>query len=459
MNRTPREHFEEIDWLDHLEGQTDPEMEHKLQGHLVGCTPCRDRLDSLKRLVCALPTAREMLAGDPELSNVVPFPEPEISDAEMERIVTRARQTAERELEKTLADRREVESFFASAPLAGPADFFGLGEKHLVALSQIARETFRSDVGRAGDQVEWGFLALSWLRSLGKAGTTTGGVEGLLRTLRANSLRVHGKSTEALAELDRARPLLEEGVPFPEEDLAYWSFVRAGALMQKSRYEEALHELDEAETVYELFQEQRWSALCQIYRAVIYSEMEQPGRSVEIYRSILAEGCLGQEARLLASAHINLAADLVAADRLSEARSAYASTIDHLKKNGMENLLFRVRAGLAEIAVREQKLEDALEIHVQLRPEFRSRNLAWDIVDEELKIAELYLKLERHAEAADTCRALLPVVQAAGLDREAQRAVNYLVEAEGRVNVFELRRVRKFVRGVEKGVTQAWSAA
>ena len=130
-----------------------------------------------------------------------------------------------------------------------------------------------------------------------------------------------------------------------------------------------------------------------------------------------------------------------------------------LKSTGQEAMLSRVRIGLAGIAERENRLEEALEMRIALRADYRTLSIPWEEIQLELDVAVLLLKLERGAEAAAICAALLPRIESLGLEREAAKAVAYLAEAQESVDLAGVGRVRDFLRRLEAGEDLRWSAA
>jgi hypothetical protein len=122
-------------------------------------------------------------------------------------------------------------------------------------------------------------------------------------------------------------------------------------------------------------------------------------------------------------------------------------------------MIFRVRTGLAAIAEREDRLEEALAMRIELRADFKSLSIPWEEIQHELNIAELLLKLDRRGEAGEICRTLLPRIEAFGFQREAARAIAFLAEAEKGVELGQIVRVREFLRRLEGGEDLRWSAA
>ena len=62
MNATPREHYEEIDWLDFVQGSADRSQAGEMHHHLARCEACRGRLDSM-RFFLPLPMHRVLDDG------------------------------------------------------------------------------------------------------------------------------------------------------------------------------------------------------------------------------------------------------------------------------------------------------------------------------------------------------------------------------------------------------------
>jgi tetratricopeptide (TPR) repeat protein len=445
MNATPREHYEEIDWLDFVQGSADRSQAGEMHHHLARCEACRGRLDSMRRLADAIPFAERLVDAATDL------PRDDRSSPRVESILRKARASADAVAPDREASRAEVLAFFSQP---------GRGEFHWTSASfesarALSRELLRSDVPLAGRIVRSGLSALE--SAPNREEIAADGLEGALRTALAYVLYEEGESERSLAELERARPILEARSRVPEDDLAFWSYVSALALRDLGRAQAALEALDVAEHLGGLLQDFPRQARCRIVRAVILSDLGKPEKAVSIYEDLLARGEELEDPRVLSRVYLNLGRDLVRINRLNEAKRIYARTAKLFLKNGQDSLLVRLRAGLAEIAAREGRFQDSYDIGIQLRENFRSQNLGWDEVQTELRIVEALLNLGRGAEAAETCRKLLPRIEELGLSIEAARALEYLIQAE--LSSERVVEVKRFLDRLERGEDLRWSAA
>ena len=72
MNATPRVHFEEIDWLDYVQDELEPDAKKELSAHHAECVRCQETVASLERLSRAIPTALHLVddAPDPDVDAI-----------------------------------------------------------------------------------------------------------------------------------------------------------------------------------------------------------------------------------------------------------------------------------------------------------------------------------------------------------------------------------------------------
>ncbi len=445
MNATPRRHFEELDWLDYAQGEADRALAGEMQHHLSECKDCRLRLESIRQLAAALPFARGLVeAGDNR-------PDAAGDSVDFDAIARRARERADAIAPGRKETRAEIVEAFSSPVREG----FSWSPPSYEAARALVRELLRRDVPLAGR------IARSALSSFEKAPDreTLGadGLEGVLRTVVAYALFSEGESERALEELEKARSVIETLSRVPEDDLAFWSYVSALALRDLGRADAALAALDVAERLQGLLEDFPRQARCRIVRAVIFADLERRLDAIRIYEDLLARGEADLDTRLLGTIHLNLGSDLIQVNRLTDAKRHYARAAEIIRRTGDHRKLVSIRAGLVEVARLEDRHQDVYDIGVQLRADYRSRNLGWDEIRIELRIAEALLHLEREAEAVETCKKILPRIHELGLSAEAARAVEYLTEAD--LSLSRLEKVSRFLDRFKKDETQRWSAA
>lgn len=446
MNATPRRHFEELDWLDYAQGEADRSLAGEMHHHLSECSDCRLRLESFRRLADALPFARDLVDGDSNL------PEGEGTAIDLGSIVRRARESADAIAPDREETRAEIVEAFSSA---GREDFPWFSPFYEAARA-LARELLRTDVPLAGRIARSALSALE--RAPDREVLCADGLEGLLKTVLGYVLYSEGESERALDELEKARPILETLSRVPEDELSLWSYVSALALRDLGRAEAALAALDLAERLQSLLEDFPRQARCRIVRAVILADLGRHGEAIPIYEDLLVRGKAElEDERLLGTVYLNLGSDLISTNRFPEAKRLYAKAAEILRRTGEQRVLLRLRAGLATIAAREGRYQDAYDIALDLRENFRSKNLGWDEIHTELRIVEALLHLGREAEAAETCRKILPRIHELGLSVEAARAVEYLTEAD--LTLSRLEKVSRFLDRFKKDETQRWSAA
>jgi len=442
MIATPRSHYEEIDWLDYVQGETHGRFREDLEAHLAVCAECDGTVKSYGRLARSLPAAISLVC-DVEI---------ESSESENEAIIAAA--LAEDRWRNDAADGRE-ESILAVFAQDCPSPFpFRWTRALLEAAHPLCRALLRTDVAKAG-RILRSALAPSGIGRVPDAS----GLEASLRASFAFVRMSEGAVEECLRILDQVRPVLEADLPVPEIELAYWHYVRASALRSVSRAEDALLEIRASRALYEVLEDSDRLARCRQVEAVLVSELGNPERAIGMYRELIAETSPGRDARLHARLLTNYGSDLARAGRSSEAKAIYTRALDLLQRTGLDDQTFRIRAGLSRIAESEGRLEDALAMNVAMRPDVRAVAVPWEEVIHELEIARLYLELGREAEAAKICRDLVPRAEELGLEKETADALAYLTETEREPGLTRIDRVVRFARRRHEGEDVRWSAA
>lgn len=438
MNATPRPHFEEIDWFDYVQGDLDAAAVRDLDAHLGGCAPCRQTVREYERLARAVPAAIHLVADDRAPGNR------ESRNAVVFAAAAAAAAGARERIDPADARLRTILAAFEETGLA-PAWDAELVEE----AGALCRDLLRTDVPLAG----------RILRSaLAHPGLDRGIAASLSATL-AYVLRVEGALDSALETLDRVRGDLGSGSAVLEIELGFWHYVRATVLYSLRRLEEGLAEIRASREIYEMLEDGDRMVRSGQSEAVLLSDLGRLDEALALYRRLVDHPPAGESPSARAVLLTNYGADLVRAGRLSEARSVYARAIELLTRTGQSKSLMRVREGLSNIAMRENRLEEALAIKIALRPDFRALSIPSEDVVHELGIAELYIRLGRASDAAAICRDLLPRAEDAKLHREAAKALSYLVEAERELDLERLGRVRQFIRRLDNGEDLRWSAA
>lgn len=436
----------EWDLLDYVDGKDAASSRGEIEAHVAKCPECRERADGLSKLVQRVLPARRFL-------------QPESAD-ESRDTVRGVMAAARQRLDAENAESREAEEAIrialATTPRPPISELPDLSVDHLQAAREKAR-ALHFDPAAARDIVEWALAArdsdVRPSRSVDPAGA-----RGMLLTTRASISRIEGYPKRALADLDAARPLLEDGLANPDIEIAYWWWIRAQAVEQRGEYEEALAAEDRAEQIYRLYGDESFVLRCQINRAITLSKSGRHGEAIEIHERLLSAGPL--EPMFLEYVSINLAFDLVLANRFDEARARYAAVTQQLLRSGQEHRLIRVRAGLAEMARRERRFSEAIEIVEQLLVDYRDRGFHWDAVVGELDIASILCELGRFQEAENRCRAAYRQAVELGLDAEVIRALEVLAKtSDGIDRAHQIFNVRRFVRGFESNREEGWSAA
>lgn len=446
MRRTPRPHFEELDWLDYAQGLLDPEEKAAIEEHLSACAACAGRLRSLRRMARALPAARELLDARAQ--------GPKIED---QAFAAGAAAHAAEVMAGTDHAGAELEAWGFDPPR--PESLPDLSQHHVLSAIRVARELFGTDLERSRALVGWSEAALEVLSARAGGELAWEGLRGAVRSCAAYLLLRQGKAPEALEELERARQLLKKPVPLRDLEIAFCSYVRASCLHDLTRFDEALEEIAVAEEIYGAFGDGRRHARSRFLRAILLSDGGSPEEALPIYEELLRSPDMVADPRIYALLHLSLANDLVFTGDTGRARIVYARAAGLLKKTGQEDRLFRIRVGLADIAYREGRTKDALAINLRLRPVFRERRLPWGEVRRELWIVRQLLELGRFEEARGLCATLAGRAEELCLREEARRALSYLARADRELSVESIARVQGDLERISRGGASGWSIA
>lgn len=446
MTRSP-EHFEEVDWLDYVQDRAEEPLRALLEEHLATCTACQERVAGLRKLAAGLAEARTLLQDDPDVrAATAATPQaPEQPDEQLHARWKRASEEATNQAEASDRCRSAVIEHLASDRTLRTLPSLEAG--HLAAANALARESFSTDLSRASAIVEDALVLID--RVPGQGTAEVHGVHGLLRTSWAYLLLRQGEYTEALRELDLSRPLLEE-LHSSDLELAFWSYVRGSVLHSLSQFAEALEEIRSAEQTYADFEDWDRVARCKIVRAILASNDGRPEEAVPLYEELLQPGGPALEESLRAILYQDLGFDLVLTNRLQEAKIAYARAARLFRKTHQENLLFQIRIGIAEIAYKEKRLEEALALNEALRPELRTRHLRWDAIQRELRIIEILVRLGRAPEARKSCEAILPEAAEVGLAREVRQTLDALDAADNQASLSRLLSMQEYLQRAQR---------
>jgi tetratricopeptide (TPR) repeat protein len=445
--KTVNAHFDEIDWLDYGEGLLGAREVAEMERHLAQCRSCRARSQSLRRLAVALSPMRELVEGE--------GPEARFDDRAS---VSRDSALAQETIRRVQSARDVIRAFGPRIP--EPAAVPGLSPSHVLASVVAARENYWADLAQSRVLVAWSQEALKILSA--SADTPERELRGLEAMIRSSAayLRLRdGSPFQALEELGAASEFLESAPPPRDLELAFWSYVRACCLRDLSRFGEALLEIERAEEIYLQFGEELRRARSRLLHAIILSDSGVSEKALPIYEELMADPAAVGDAPLNALLHLSLAYELVLTGEIARAKTIYARAANLLKKSGQESLLFRIRVGLSDIAQAEGRIEEALDLNLQLRPVFRERRLPWDEVRRELWIVRQLLELGRFEEAREACVALARRAGELSLTEETLRALTYLASAEHELNLEEVGRVQDDLRRIALGTSTHGSVA
>ena len=444
--RTVNPHFDEIDWLDYAEGQAGPEEAKEMARHLSECSSCRLRSESLRRLSAALGPMGELISLEIDAERL-----------EDRALVSRISDlAAETNLRERIA-RHAITEFGSELP--SPATMPGLSAEHVFASIAEAREVFGSSLERSRGLIAWSRAAFQALSTKENSGESLSSLEAIVRSSEAYLKFRDGLPAAALEDLEKASEL-SASAPLPRDlEAAFCSYVRSCCLRDLSRFEEAIDEIGKAEEVYAAFGETARHARSRLVHAILLSDSGASAEALPIYAELLEDPSTASDPPLYARLHLSLAYELVLTGQLSRAKSVYARAAALLKQSGLEDLLFRIRIGLADIAHAEGRIEDALDLNVQLRSVLRERSLLWEEVQRELWIARQLFELGRLEEAKSTCVALAARARDISLRDEALRALSYLAATERALNLEDVVRAQEEIESISRRAANRWSAA
>jgi tetratricopeptide (TPR) repeat protein len=435
-----KEHPGELDLLDYVQNRLSASETAATAKHASECRTCERRIEGMRRLSAALPFAGVVLGMSP----------PPRASAEDAALFAQAERMADEKMAQEHADEKRVRAWFSDP--AAPEPPANPSAAEIAAGLRVARELLRSDTDAAAPIVRWAYKTVTE-DSRGEYLP----VQAPARATFAQLLQAEGRPREALDEMTSAKPFLPDCPTLDEE--ARWEYVRATILHNRSQYEEARAGAQRAAKLYlEWEDDNRWRR-SKMLEAAILSDAERAKEALPIYNELLGEPWPDDDRVLEAICAHNYACDLLIAGELAKVKPAFARSTDLLRKTGQEKMLFRVRTALADLAMAEGRLTEALDLNVRLRKEFTTRALPWDEVQRELRIAELQIRLGRSEEARATCMALVSRARELDLPEEASRALAYLAEAAEEFPVESVVRVARFLKERSRNPEAIWSAA
>jgi len=435
-----QDHPDELTILDYVQDHLAGTELAAIAEHVAACRTCAHRVDGMRVLSDALPLAGELLGMTPSR----PARSEDIALFERVEVLAEAKMAQEQ------ADEERVRSWFVDS--GAPRLPSTVSSDEIAAGLRVARELLRTDVEAAAPIVRWAFETVTedpreeYLP-----------VQAPARATFAQLLQAEGRPREALDELERAKPFLPDCPTLDEE--ARWEYVRATILHHRSQYDEAIAGARRAARLYlEWEDENRWRR-SKMLEALVLSDADRAKEALPIYDELLGEPWPDEDRVLEAVCAHNYAYDLVLAGELSRVKPAVARATDLLRKTGQEHMLFRVRIAIADLAMAEGRLTEALDLNLRLRKEFATRALPWEEVQREVRIAELQIRLGRSEEARATCTALVARARELDLPEEASRALAYLAEAGDTLSLAPLVRVAGFLKERSRNPEATWNAA
>lgn len=392
-----------------------------LEAHLGDCTSCMELFGSLQEFAIALTDAgvwsgvepqmvRE--GGSPQLDHLVAL------SLRLEEEQERARGLIE-ELRVRPADRWH----------AGFRELDGVCTRGLATqLVAEARGALLSDPRRG---LELADLAIEVAEALDEdvypAGMV-GNARGSAWKERANALRLLGRIQDALWSLDEAgRNYRSQAVP--EFDLATIDYVRATALLDTDRVDEARALAASSATTFLEYGDTRRFLHARIAEASALYNLGSKRQARDVFLALLKPAQNLDDTYTLGTLFLNIAhvsVDLNDADMASIYFLQAAAVMDEL---GLRTVSINARWGLARLMLATGKLEEAA---VRLRDAAQSLDesgVGNDAAMARLELAEALVGLGRFDEVSTLCRELIAFFTETGARRRALTALGYLKEA------------------------------
>ena len=288
----------------------------------------------------------------------------------------------------------------------------------------------------------------------------------VMAQLRANAWKDRGQALwylaryqESLTALDHAERLLE---PFGTlaHDRAIVRLVRASALQDFHRFEEALALLAECKTVFNDHGDKRRHLICGIAEGAVLHHMRRYREARQVYNDLLPLAETLQNAEAIADLHNNIGHSSV---ELGEFDAAETHLIRAIQLYSSLNLPVRVanaELSRGRMMVRCGFIQDGIRYLGSTRDRFLSHGLVEEAGLCGLDIVEAFLASNMAHEAEQLARRIVNEFTAAQLNARAITALGYLSEtiAARRASAATAANVRQYIYLLRKEPDRAFVA-
>ena len=251
--------------------------------------------------------------------------------------------------------------------------------------------------------------------------------------LHGQALRTHayllsftGQPHDALECAERARKRIE-WIPGAGCELARVAYVRAAALQQIDRAEEAVRLLQDAAQTFIRHGEQDWYVNARIAEGAALYDMGAVERALAVWRSVEGDRTL-DELGTVRIAH-NIALCLADLGQPAAAVAAAARCVADFERLGHITERTRSRTVLGRALLACGRADEAIPILRQTHREYTELNLFVEAALASLELAEGLLVTNRPHDVPALCREVIALCTKAGMRQPAATALAYLREA------------------------------
>jgi tetratricopeptide (TPR) repeat protein len=257
----------------------------------------------------------------------------------------------------------------------------------------------------------------------------------VLAQLRANAWKDRGQALwylaryqESLAALDRAEQILN---PFATvaHDRAIVRLIRASALQDIHRFDEALALLAESKTIFDDHGDKRRHLICGIAEGAVLHHMRRYREAREVYHELLTVAHSLADDKAVADLHNNIGHSSVELGELDTAETHLVRAIELYARLDLPVRVASAELSRGRMMVRRGLINDAIR-HLAIT---RDRFLCHGLVEEAglcgLDLVEALLTSNMANEAEQLARRIVNEFTAAQLNMRAITALGYLSEA------------------------------
>jgi tetratricopeptide (TPR) repeat protein len=288
----------------------------------------------------------------------------------------------------------------------------------------------------------------------------------VMAQLRAHAIKDRGRALwylaryrESLADLDQAEQILD---PFGTlaHDRAIVRLVRASALQDIQRFDEALALLAESKKIFDDHGDRRRHLICGIAEGAVLHHMGRYRDSREVWNDLLpVANALGDE-ESVATLHNNIGHASVELSEYDTAETHLKRAIHLFQKLDLPLQIANVELARGRMLVRRGYIEDGIRHLGTTRDQFLRHGLVEEAGLCGLDIVEAFLVQDMAAPAEQLARRIVNEFTAAQLNTRAIIALGYLSEtiAARRASAATAANVRQYIYSLRKEPDRAFVA-